>query len=725
MAINQKLKGWVANTSSGVFIRINSSKSDAENFLKIIIENTPDKAKIINHNISETEKEQFEGFTINNSFDTVDGKIILPPDFALCEDCEKELLTDNNRRFSYPFITCTNCGPRYSIISKLPYDRENTSMHNFAMCKECSDEYNSTNDRRFYSQTNSCKKCGVKLSDTDGESSQSKIIDKIVEKLIDGDIVAVKGIGGYLFLVDANNKISIEKLRKRKNRPTKPFALLVNDEKSLKRLVKVTDCELRSWKSTEAEIVLFEAKNDTSNFIAIDKIAPSLNRIGVMKPYAPILKLISGKFKTPLIATSANLSGSPIIYNDNVAKKHLSNIADYIVFNDREILVPQDDSVVQFSKNNTRIVLRRSRGIAPNFFGSPINFNQEIVAVGSLLKSAFTFYKNKQFYISQYLGNTIFLESQQAYDHTYRHLSKVLKINPEVVISDLHPDYFSSEFANNIEQVKNIKHVKVQHHEAHFMAVVGEHNLTEEEILGFVWDGTGLGSDGEIWGSEVFHLKNKSIKRLYHSKYEKHILADKMVNEPRISALSFFNEIGESKDILKLKFNKNEYDFYTKAISKSKLQTSSMGRFFDAVASILNVKDISDYDGETAMLLETFANSFEGNIAELKNYKFKFKNGEIDFSSTKTEIISDLKKGISESEIAMKFHLTLVELIKQISEKLNLHKLAFSGGVFQNALLVSLIELKLGEQNILYFHKQLSTNDECISFGQIIRYTLD
>ena len=728
LAKKLNLNGWVANTSIGVFIRINSNDMGVNNFLKEIIANAPSKAIITDHKIKVIDDEVFDTFSINDSFETENGKVFLPPDFAMCSDCEKELLENINRRFNYPFITCTSCGPRYSIIRKLPYDRELTTMGNFEMCDKCNEEYSSTDNHRFYSQTNSCSDCGVELSLYNGSQEKKgnydALINEVVQKLEEGGIVAVKGIGGYLILTDATNSASIKKLRQRKNRPSKPFALMVKDEDWLTRHVKITKTELESWKSAEAEIILFKTGAETVNKIVLAEIAPNLSKVGIMRPYAPLLKIITDKFNKPLIATSANLSGSPIIYKDDEAIKYLPEIADLILLNNREILIPQDDSVVQFSKKGTRIVLRRSRGIAPNYFGNPISVDSEIIAVGSMLKSTFAFYKNQQFYISQYLGNTDYLSSQTTFKHTYNHLKNILNANSKTVVCDLHPDYFSTEFAEEIAKKENVNIVKIQHHEAHFMAVVGENNLVNDKVLGFVWDGTGLGNDGEIWGGEVFQLKNKKVQRLYHSTYHKHILGDKMVNEPRLSGLSFFSGINGSETLLKSKFTKNEYKYYSKAVNESTLQTSSMGRFFDAVASILSLKEISEYEGEAAMILETIANNYSGDVDELKAYGFDIENRKINFEKTKSGIIKSVNKNRPVSEIAFRFHLTLVNVIEDISKKENTKNIAFSGGVFQNALLVSLIEEKLGEKYNLYFHKQLSPNDECIPFGQIVRFSL-
>lgn len=721
-------RGWVANTSTGVYISINSNIEDCQKFLNSILNNLPSKAVVTSSTISIVDNEVFDNFTINNSFEVKRGKVFLPPDFALCDKCATELLDPKNRRYHYPFITCTNCGPRYSIIKALPYDRKTSTMHKYTMCKKCASEYNSTSEYRFYSQTNSCSDCGIRLSLYNGsiekKGTYEDLIDQAVEMLSEGAIVAVKGIGGYLLLADASNSETISTLRKRKNRPSKPFALLVKDKIDLNKLVYIKNAELEAWKSKEAEIVLFKTKSEAREYIDLDKISPGLNKIGIMSPYAPILKIIVNNFGKTLIATSANLSGSPIIYKDDEAREHIFKLADIVLINDREILIPQDDSVVQFSEIGTRISLRRSRGIAPNYFGNPLDIDFDILAVGAFMKSTFSIYKNKQFYISQFLGNTDYIDSQDAYINTVKHLTRIINHNPKLIICDLHPDYFSTQFAEKLSDKKEIDIIKVQHHEAHFSAVIGENELLDKNILGFIWDGTGLGNDAAIWGSEVFELKNREITRLLHIKYQKHILGDKMVLEPRLSALSLFGSTKGSEDILAEKFNENELKIYSKAIKNSSLKTSSMGRLFDAVASILNLTDINKYEGEAAMLLESLAAKYPKSSDNLRAYNFEITNFEIDISDTKTSILRDIKDKLDKSEIAMRFHITMVNIINTIAKKQKIKDLAFSGGVFQNSLLINLIEKKLSKENNLYFHKQLSPNDECISFGQIIRYAL-
>ena len=536
-------------------------------------------------------------------------------------------------------------------------------------------------------------------------------------------ILAVKGIGGYLLLADASNKDAISLLRERKHRKKKPFAIISPDDNYTKKIANVSNAELEAINSKEAEIVLLNASENINKHIAFELIAPGLSKIGVMKPYAPLLKLIANNFNKALIATSANISGSPIIYSNQQAKDYLSNIADYIVLNNRDILIPQDDSVSQFTKGDRKIILRRSRGLAPNFFADKIELNDTILATGAMMKSSFAFYTNRQFYISQYLGNTDFFDSQRAYINTYKHIKSVLKANINTVLCDKHPAYFSTEFARQLSDKHSIELHEVQHHKAHFASVIGENNLCDENVLGFVWDGTGYGDDKNIWGGEVFELKNNNIERVYHLDYSRHILMDKMPKEPRISALSHFAGTRESENFLKNKFNEIEWSLYNKKASESNLLNSSMGRLFDAVASILNLCDINDYEAQAAMLLEAKAREFVDKTNSAISYSVELEGDKIILNKLKQELIDDLHGGISKAKIALKFHLSLVEIIRMVSEAKNINKLAFSGGVFQNALLVELIEGRLNDKN-LYFHKQLSPNDENISHGQIISYYL-
>lgn len=719
------LKGTVSNNNQGVIIQCNTCNTCVETFLNVIIDNKPLQAVITHSSIEEIASIKFNDFQIIKSQNSESGHLLITPDYGICPNCLEELNTPENKRFAYPFITCTNCGPRYSVIQNLPYDRYQTTMAPFKMCSTCKSEYNDPTDRRFYSQTNSCPECGisVQLYQTNNPSEPIYLGNEIsatIEALKEGSIIAIKGIGGYMIMADALNIEVIQKLRTRKNRAAKPFALMVLDEVELKKHTTPTQAEIKEWNSPSAPIILFSAKHN--NLLPLSKIAPGLNEVGVMKAYTPLHVLICRHFKKPLIATSANLTDSPIIYTNSKAHENLDGIADYILSNNRDIVIPQDDSVLRFTRKNQKITIRRSRGIAPNYFSTAnSSILPNILAVGAMLKSAFSITQNKNIFVSQYLGATNSYDTQQAFTRVYSHLSKALQFSPEIIVCDKHPGYFSTEWAEELAAKKNLFLKKVQHHEAHFCAVLGENNLWNETVLGFIWDGTGLGNDGQIWGGETMMYQKGSIERTTHLPYQKHILGDKMVREPRISALSFFASFPEAIDLIREKFNENEWIAYQNQVNSSQLLTSSIGRLFDAVASILNICNVTTYHGEAAMLLEAHANSYE-NKYEAPSYSVLFDEQNLNLEVTLISILTDIKNGVATNLIAAKFHQTLAEIILQQAVYFEVKNIAFSGGVFQNKLLIELIQHKLKGAYALYFHNQLSPNDESIAYGQMLHY---
>lgn len=723
LAKEQSLKGWVCNSSSGVYIRINSSETAVLKFINSIKKNAPEKSLILDLQFKMISFENFEAFSINKSFNGEEEVRSITPDYAICDNCLEELNNPNDRRYQYPFITCSHCGPRYSIIHKLPYDRELTSMHEFVMCEECQREYDDPSDRRFFSQSNSCKKCGVHLSLFDYKTQKTLkdpevILKSICKEIEDGKIAAVKGIGGYMLMADATNLKTIELLRKRKNRPDKPFAVMVKDIEMLKSYAIPNTFEEKAFLSDSAPIVLLKQNKKAS--LPFEQIAPGLNEIGLLRPYSPLHFLIMDSLNKPLIATSANLSGSPLYFKDDEIIEGMKGIADLIVMHDREIISAQDDSVVRFSKKGDPIVIRRARGLAPNLLFEREKSKKSILALGAMLKSTSTLLFKGNTIVSQYIGNSNSYETQLSYSTTLDQLKNILEFESEIVLCDKHPGYFTSELAREYLLKYQIPIHKIQHHEAHFAAVLGENQLLNEEVLGFVWDGTGLGNDDAIWGGECFHYHDAKLTRIHHLPYQKHILGDKMVQEPRISALSYFNSIENSEALLKNKFTSIEWDLYQRQLTNSTLFTSSMGRLFDAVASLLNLKDKSTFHGQAAMLLEAKAAEYE-NGSDVKSYTFLNSSLEFDLQILLSEIIKEVNAKKQCAEIAFRFHYSLVEYIKWIAEKRNCKRLSFSGGVFQNKLLIDLITEKLSHYN-LYFHQQLSPNDESVSFGQLMHY---
>lgn len=719
LAQSKGIKGWVRNGSNGVTIRFTTTQEQAKSFYHEVIHKAPKLSSISFHSIQVIDKEEFIEFTINHSHVDEQPEVLLTPDNATCEDCLEDIYATKNRRNGYAFTTCSICGPRYSILHKVPYDREHSTMSEFQMCPECLEEYQDPSNRRFFAQTNSCPKCGIQHFWNDSSTNWSSLecddwLTKSLNVLNEGKILAIKGIGGFLLMTDATSEKAVAELRRRKNRPSKPFALMMLDAEMLKQYVQVSNAELETWENETAPIVLFNMK---PNVNLPSQIAPHLNELGVMRPYTPLHHILNRAFNKPLIATSANLSGSPIIYR-NKDIKNLRGIADAVLSNNREILLAQDDSVMRYTSTSRKIVLRRSRGLAPNVFQKGISPDEKVFAAGALLKSTIGMTYRGNLLISQYIGDSDSWDTQELYSKVFHHWISVFKPYVQVVIADKHPGYFSSQFAKKFATENHLKLHKVQHHEAHFAAVLGENNLWNDRTLGIIWDGTGLGNDGNIWGGEFFLHEKGRIRRIDHLPYFDHILGDKMVKEPRISLLSLCRGLKEIPDIITEKFTTTELKIYTKLIDQNTLKSSSMGRFFDAISSLLNLCDVTSYLGEAAMITEALAlrnsNKSEGSYLDSAE--------QLNPRQLITLMMQDLKKGKPRSLIAYKFHVTLVQWIKSIAQKARTTNLAFSGGVFQNKLLVHLIEEELGETFQLHFHQNLSPNDECISYGQIMHY---
>jgi hydrogenase maturation protein HypF len=602
-------------------------------------------------------------------------------------------------------------------------------MRFFEMCDECNDEYNDVEKRRHYSQTNSCGDCGItmRMFDEHNEiaNDNKEIIRKIVEALSSGKILAVKGIGGYLLLCDANNEQTIKLMRRRKHRPTKPFALMFPDIHALRQIAFVNKKESDALRSVAAPIVLLDAKKNIDDKICTKEIFPGLSKVGVMLPYTPLFDLILSKFNKSIIATSANISDSPIIYKDEDALRSLFNVADLVITNDREIVIPQDDSVIQFTKISVqKIIIRRSRGLAPSYFNYVSNSHKTILATGALLKSSFTFADQNNIYVSQYLGNTEGYEAQQAYKKTVEHYFQLFGQRPDIILTDRHPQYFSNQFAKKTAGDLNVNVEEIQHHKAHFAAALAENDLLRgEPVLGVIWDGTGFGDDGNIWGGEFFVYENNNIQRAAHFNYFPFILGDKMPKEPRISALATCAGISASSNLLKNKFTTTEWKLYQQMLQRSDLKCSSVGRIFDAVASLLNLSDKQSYEGEAAMLLQEQAMKyFNQHGWTMNEYYFTEDENTISTSLLMEQIINDVRENRSVEFIAAKFHYSLVQIIKNIANNFNIKKIAFSGGVFVNSVLIDLLQMNLGKDFELFFHKELSPNDENISFGQFVYY---
>ncbi|TKT87058.1 carbamoyltransferase HypF [Dyadobacter frigoris] len=731
LAKKWNLKGTVSNGPSGVHIQILANEKIANDFLEEIISNPPALSRIVSHELTENAFTNFSHFEIIESKTEQSGaSTLLTPDLAMCENCRQELQDPDNRRFRYPFITCTHCGPRYSIIQKLPYDRVNSSMQDFDMCPECHDEFENPENRRFYSQTNSCKSCGPRLFWYESKLSKSEqvlidnqdaILTAVKDALTKGKILAVKGIGGYLLLCDAANEMAVKTLRERKHRPSKPFAILYPDIEKLRHDTYVTDCESEHLQSPVSPVVLVKRK-EISRFSIDESVAPGLDHLGVMLPYSPLLAIIASDFRKPLVATSGNISNSPIIFQDKKALEELVGIADFILTNNREIVTPQDDSVIRFSAlHQKKIILRRSRGMSPDLAISQKTspFPSQKIAFGASAKSTFCIQNGNEKYISQYHGDLENYDTQESFRHSLNHLTTIFGLSPAthgnfaMLLSDMHPGYFSTLLADEYAAKFHAKVTKIQHHQAHFAAVLAENDLAEdsENVLGVIWDGTGYGTDGMIWGGEFFYQNQR-----LHFPYFDSLLGDKMAKEPRLSALAVLSAFSKEPlpRFLENKFTNTEWTYLQKVIGSNTLKTSSIGRLFDAVASLTGLTDKTSFEGEAALLLEQEAQRyFDANGYDFPENYFDKAEFLID------ELIADIHKEKQTGWIAAKFHYSVVKFAEHTAVQLGAKKLAFSGGVFQNTLLTDLFIENLSGKFDLYFHGQLSPNDENISLGQL------
>ncbi len=554
------LTGTVSNNEEGVIIFVSGLEESILKFYNKLILFPPPVSRIKESKISQVEDMAFDGFKIIPSEKGGQLNLSLTPDFAICEDCQKDIENPENRRHKYPFTTCVNCGPRWAITETFPFERVNTSIDEFPMCKDCIQEYTNPSDRRFHSQTNTCKTCGIELFLTDNfgkriKSASDTLFKKVADLLSDGHIIAIKNTSGYLLCCNAENEHVVKQLRDKKNRPNKPFAVLYPSLDHLKNELELDEVHVKSLKSTERPINIISLANYSGN-IALNEVAPGLSQLGVMLPYSGILQLLASELSFPIVATSGNIHGSPIISKNVDAYDKLNKVADYFLQHNLKITHPQDDSVVKFSfKFGHEVLFRRSRGYAPNYFNSSLNSEKKIMALGAHLKSSIAYYPNEYLYISQYLGNLDNYDVYNRFTKTVHNFIDLFEYDPNVLLADNHPTYQSSLYGTELSKQFKTELYKIQHHKAHFATVLGEHDLfdTSESVLGVIWDGTGYGEDRQIWGGEFFQYQSKKINRIAHFEYFNWIAGDKMSKEPKLSLLSLAND--KMKAVLEDKFS--------------------------------------------------------------------------------------------------------------------------------------------------------------------------
>ncbi|MDX1314198.1 MAG: carbamoyltransferase HypF, partial [Eudoraea sp.] len=725
LARKYALAGTVSNNEEGVIIYLTGEENDIHSFVSELVENPPKVSRINSHFLEEIELQPFEDFQIIPSQKGSRLNLQLTPDFAICPDCAAEIKDPENRRYYYPFTTCVNCGPRWAITNTFPFERDHTSIVEFAMCPACEREYTDPMDRRFHSQTNSCANCGISLELIDNKGFKkdcpdSEIFEKMASLLADGAIIALKNTSGYLLCCDATNPKAVQKLRNKKNRPNKPFAILYPNTELLQEQLSPTRKQLDALSSTERPIVIIHKENYRGN-LALDELAPGLNQLGIMMPYTGILQLLSEAITMPIVATSGNFHGSPIISENEECYKTLNAVADYFLHHNLQISNPQDDSVVKFSsKFGHEVIFRRSRGYAPNYFGMEYSGTRRILAMGGHLKSTVGFLPNDYVYLSQYLGNLDHFDVYSRFTRTADRFMEIFEQKPDTILVDAHPEYQSTRYGMELSKSLGTELVYIQHHKAHFASVLGEHELfdSQEPIMGVIWDGTGYGDDGQIWGGEFFSYLDGQMDRIGHLEYFDWLAGDKMAREPRISLLSLSNE--NMEEMLSGKFNSQEKSIYESIRKSNQLKTSSIGRLFDAVASLLDICDYNTYEGEAAILLENSIDHYDLNAC--RSYATLSGSDMLPTYFLLQNLYKDFMSGTTREQLIANFLYTLASSIFEMANKHNFRNLAFSGGVFQNTTLIDMLIEIAGSEYKLYFNRNLSPNDENVSFGQINYY---
>ena len=729
LAVKLGLTGTVANTAQGVLIHIEGPSSSVEDFSTTLAEGGPPLARIAEVEVQDTLATGYTDFSIVTTQHESEITTFISPDVGVCDDCLNELFDPGDRRYRYPFINCTHCGPRYTIIGALPYDRPQTAMKIFPMCGPCQAEYDDPNDRRFHAQPNACPDCGpvVGIYGRDRKKIEtSNAIGHAAALIREGAILAVKGLGGFHLAVNAEDDDAVKALRHRKNRPHKPFAVMATTVDHVMTFAKVSPEEWRLLLTAERPIVLLEKSISCS---LSHWVAPDNHLVGVMLPYSPLHHLLLAACNlTALVMTSGNLTNMPLCVENEDAFDRLSAIADYFLVHNRDIYHRCDDSLVRHMAGHHR-QLRRSRGYAP----APVTLNKKgpsILAVGAHLKNTFCVTKDNQAFISSHMGDLEELETYRSFEEAVAHMKTVLEVTPKAVAHDMHPDYLSSRYA--LSQPCDQK-IPVQHHHAHVASCMAEHHL-DGPVIGLALDGTGYGPDGAVWGGEVLVADLAQFRRAAHLAYVSLPGGEAAIRAPWRMALGYlYKAYGSSLWDLDLPFLK-EIDeaagrLTLKMIDKNlnSPATSSLGRLFDGVAAIANVCREVSFEGQAAMALESLAlanSTEEGDV-----YPYGVTNhGDlrtVDVRPLIKAVVEDVSDGVSAAKISNRFHGTLVALFSSLCVSVRndtqIDRAVLSGGVFQNALFLTGLMRALEKEGFhVYAHEQVPTNDGGICLGQAV-----
>ncbi len=742
LAMSLNLKGWVKNTSAGVDIEVDGDKETLDLFLQKLRDDAPTLSRIDDFSASFGPGNGFTQFDIIHS-ESVDGAFQpISPDVAICDDCLRELFDPNDRRYRYPFINCTNCGPRFTIIKDIPYDRPFTTMAGFPLCPNCEREYKDPTNRRFHAQPVACPVCGPKVWLEVGATRESPLQNDDAMKetqrlLAEGKIIAIKGLGGFHLACDATNAKAVTELRTRKLRVDKPFALMMPDIETIERHCFVSDEEKALLTSPARPIVLLKKKPEST---IVEEVSPKQDWLGVMLPYTPLHYLLFTNYQSlysALVLTSGNLSEEPIATGNEEARERLAKLADAFLMHDRDIHVRCDDSVVRAFDDRPSTIdhkpssvvhrpssvypIRRSRGYSPFPVKLPFQV-PPLLATGSELKNTFCITNGNYAFLSHHIGDMENYETLQSFEQGVEHFERLFRVKPVAIAHDLHPNYLATRYALERAERENLPTFNIQHHYAHVAACMAEHGLTEP-VIGVSFDGTGYGDDGAIWGGEFLVADYKSYQRAAHLEYFPLPGGDVAIKKPARTALALLWSLGmDWDDALESVKEFCAEDQVTLRVQLEKKintpMTSSMGRLFDAVSALAGVRQKVNYEGQAAIEFEAMADS-----AEAGQYVFGVESGQVGVRSVVEALVKDTVAGVPIQKISARFHNGLAEsvreMVKKISGETSLRTVVLSGGVWQNlTLLRRTLSLLRKDGFEVYIHREVPTNDGGLSLGQ-------
>ena len=729
LAHQHKLNGWVRNTSGNVEIAAEGADGSVKGFIDDLQVKAPPLARISGIETSFCSPEGYTSFEIRESLRQQGEYQLVSPDIATCDDCGKEIFDSTDRRHRYPFTNCTDCGPRFTIIEDIPYDRPNTTMRRFQMCPRCQQEYDDPLDRRFHAQPNACPDCGPRLSlvDSNGNPVASDDPIKVASDLIKaGNILALRGLGGFQLACDATDGESVARLRERKQRPSKPFAVMLATMEEIERHCTLSNDERELLQSPQSPIVLVQWNRNASDIC--EAVAPNLKYLGAMLPYTPLHHLLLRETALPLVMTSGNLSEEPIAKDNDEALRRLGRIADYFLLHDRDIFARYDDSVTMVE--GMPQLIRRARGYAPYPISLPFTAKQ-VLACGAELKNTFCLTKDEHAFLSQHIGDMENEETLEHFENTVELYKRLFRIKPEAIACDMHPEYLATKYAAEMAERRGVPLITVQHHHAHIASCLID-NGVEEPAIGVALDGTGYGTDGTIWGGEFLVADCAHFERAGHLEYVPLLGGEAAIKSPYRMALSYiWTLLGKDYPLEGLPIA--DRDHSTINILKQQMErgvnsppTSSAGRLFDAVSALAGVRGEVNYEAQAAIELEMLAPDvdFQGEpyhffIAEREGVRV------IQLAELFDDMVSEVKNGISASAISLRFHHTMASMVGQmcslISNDTGITQVALSGGVFQNRLLLRLTTDALRKEGFTVLtHRMVPTNDGGVSLGQAV-----